>query len=1160
MAQESNEHEQLERLLNFYSFLIQANGLVVRADDLDTLYEEICHVGVRLDRRLVLAWFGMSEPGSGEVLVVAHAGPAAGYLEDIRILAIPDDVRGRGPTGRALREGRCIISNRFLEDPITEPWQAKAREFGIAASASIPLRRGGEVCGALVLYANTIDVFDERIAGELDVLSQTLSYAIDAADERVARRAVEARLLESQQTMRAILDAAHQSILMTTPEGDTLAINRKGAERLGMTPQEIIGRNQLSMMPPEVAQRRRQYLTQVLASGAPLTFEDERDGRLFRTTLYPILEGAPRIVIYAEEITGYVAAERAAREAEHQLVQVVNLATEGILVLDLDGNIVFANPRLHDLLGVAPGALRGRSAVGFISAANHPDFFARVERIRAGARAGLMQVSYWLRRTSGEEFPALISAAMKTNDDGVEDGLVAVVTDISELQRTQAALAENEQRLEIALAGAGESIWQWNIETGEAYWSPEFYRQLGYADQEFPGNAEEWFAHMHPDDIPVTQEKIRQQIETGQELLEATYRFRAKNGEWRWITGRGKVIRVAEDGHAVMLTGTNVDVTEQQLDAARNRRQGERWLALLRLVQTGEYEDEHGEHDFFAHALEEAQRLTGSRVGFLHLVSDDQQTCELVAWTAAALQDASLRLASQYPIGRAGIWVNSFHERHGLIINDYSPTAGVARSTEDAAAAAVSRLITVPVIENDRVRVIAWVGDKAEPYDQDDLEFLQILAADAWRIVRRRRAEAELRDALQVVEASPVVWFRWRAEPGWPIDYVSQNVSRWGWSAADLLAGQPAFEQLVHPEDLSRVAAEVNRKTAAGENEYAQRYRLRRADGTWFWVEDSTRVIRDISGVAIAYEGVVTDINADVRREQSLADSLEAQRALNRKLEVAQNQLLQSEKMASIGQLAAGVAHEINNPIGFVNSNLGTLNSYLGDIFTVLDVCLAAAEASPHPADFEPILAAKAERELDYLRTDAIQLLAESREGLERVRKIVQDLRDFSRVGETQWQWADIHHGLDSTLNIVWNELKYTCEVIRHYGKLPQINCVPSQLNQVFMNLLVNAAQSIEGHGQIVITTECVGEDAVRVSIADTGRGIPAQHLKRIFEPFFTTKPVGKGTGLGLSLAWSIVERHGGRIEVSSEIGKGTTFSVTLPIEPVLHETGESAS
>jgi CheY-like chemotaxis protein len=151
-------------------------------------------------------------------------------------------------------------------------------------------------------------------------------------------------------------------------------------------------------------------------------------------------------------------------------------------------------------------------------------------------------------------------------------------------------------------------------------------------------------------------------------------------------------------------------------------------------------------------------------------------------------------------------------------------------------------------------------------------------------------------------------------------------------------------------------------------------------------------------------------------------------------LEQAQLQLMQSEKMAAMGQLAAGVAHEINNPIGFVNSNLGTLNSYLGDIFTVLDVCLAAAEASPHPADFEPILAAKAERELDYLRTDAIQLLAESREGLERVRKIVQDLRDFSRVGETQWQWADIHHGLDSTLNIVWNELKYTCEVIRHYG------------------------------------------------------------------------------------------------------------------------------
>jgi PAS domain S-box-containing protein len=296
------------------------------------------------------------------------------------------------------------------------------------------------------------------------------------------------------------------------------------------------------------------------------------------------------------------------------------------------------------------------------------------------------------------------------------------------------------------------------------------------------------------------------------------------------------------------------------------------------------------------------------------------------------------------------------------------------------------------------------------------------------------------------------------------------------------------------------------------------------------------------------------------KEREHLAAALEHQRELNHQLEDAQNQLLQSEKMASLGQLAAGVAHELNNPIGFVHSNLGTLEGYLHDIFEIADVCEQAAVNAASREDFASIEAKKKEKDFEFIQQDVFQLMTESKDGLNRVRKIVQDLKDFSRVGETHWLLADIHAGIDSTLNIVWNELKYKCTVVKHYGSdVPSIYCLPSQLNQVFMNLLVNAAHAIEERGEITISTERCDADTIRILISDTGHGIPPESQKRIFEPFFTTKPVGKGTGLGLSIAWGIVGKHHGKIEVASVMGKGTTFTITLPINPPAESPADKA-
>jgi len=315
-------------------------------------------------------------------------------------------------------------------------------------------------------------------------------------------------------------------------------------------------------------------------------------------------------------------------------------------------------------------------------------------------------------------------------------------------------------------------------------------------------------------------------------------------------------------------------------------------------------------------------------------------------------------------------------------------------------------------------------------------------------------------------------------------------------------------------------------------------------------MHDSLRLVRDDHGVPFEVIGSMTDITERKGMEAMLQARGEEQQLLISKLQEAHDQLLQSEKMASIGQLAAGIAHEINNPIGFVNSNMSSLQGYVGTLFDVIAQYEAAmGEPLDGPARAEKVAQVRAQADLAFLQDDIGDLVRESMDGLKRVRDIVQALKDFSHVGETDWQVASLHAGLDSTLNIVANELKYKARIEKHYGELPQILCLASQLNQVFMNLLVNAGQAISSDGVISIRTGHAG-DWVWVEIGDTGAGIAPEHLNRIFEPFFTTKAVGSGTGLGLSLSYGIVNKHGGRIEVASEVGRGTRFTVHLPLQP----------
>ncbi len=301
--------------------------------------------------------------------------------------------------------------------------------------------------------------------------------------------------------------------------------------------------------------------------------------------------------------------------------------------------------------------------------------------------------------------------------------------------------------------------------------------------------------------------------------------------------------------------------------------------------------------------------------------------------------------------------------------------------------------------------------------------------------------------------------------------------------------------------------------------------------------------VLEITNFEAVVEGQVVSLN-DITELRATTAALEKAYS---ELKNAQMQIFQQEKLASIGQLAAGVAHEINNPMGFINSNLGSLDKYVERISAYLRLIDEECQAGASTISPE-IAAARKRLKIDRILDDAHQLIVESQDGAARVRRIVQDLKSFSRVDQAERALVNLNEALETTINIAWNEIKYLATLNKEFGDVPDVLCYPQQLNQVFLNLLVNAAHALgETQGIITVRTWSDPEHAY-VSISDTGCGIAEENIQRIFEPFFTTKEVGKGTGLGLSISFDIIKKHGGEINVASEVGAGTTFTVRLPI------------
>jgi PAS domain S-box-containing protein len=341
-----------------------------------------------------------------------------------------------------------------------------------------------------------------------------------------------------------------------------------------------------------------------------------------------------------------------------------------------------------------------------------------------------------------------------------------------------------------------------------------------------------------------------------------------------------------------------------------------------------------------------------------------------------------------------------------------------------------------------------------------------------------------------------------------------------------------------------------------------------RKDGTKIIYEAIITVIRETDGVVVGFRGVGRDVTQRREMEELLKKNQEELIRKNKEIDEArknietamkrlekayddlkssQLKILQQEKMASIGQLAAGVAHEINNPMTFISSNLTTLGKYISRLDEFIKTQSAALTSVTEPALLRAVEDKRKELKLDHILEDVRLLVKESIDGAERVKKIVQELKSFSRMDDEEYKKADMNECIESAITIVWNELKYKTTLKKEYGELPQTQCYPRQMNQVFVNLLINAVNAIADKGIITIKT-WYENGFIWMQVSDTGVGIPRQNLGKIFEPFFTTKGAGVGTGLGLSITYEIIQRHKGEITVKSEVGTGSTFTIKIPV------------
>ena len=787
------------------------------------------------------------------------------------------------------------------------------------------------------------------------------------------------------------------------------------------------------------------------------------------------------------------------------------------------GEFLYLSPACREVYEIEPDEGQRNPAALWDLA--YPDDLAGIHHsIQAAIAAGTTwQHEYRIITPSGQLKWLRVAARGRFLDDGhsIWDGLILDVTD---RHRTEAQLQQVTDRLEEAQRVAHLGSWEYQVDTGAVSWSSEIYRLLNYPITPDVPNVEAALNVCNAQSKQRLRQAFSECLSSGQPYDLELESIERVNGLPRYFRIKG-LPEYDDCGNIVRIYGTLMDISDIKQAEAIRRRSEVRFRTLIEATaqivwvtsRLGEFAADQPKWRAFTG--QQRQDLLGW--GWMNAIHPDDRPQTEQAWSQSIVTKEPFTL------------------EHRLRRHD-----GQYRYMSVRA---------VPILD-DETNVHEWVGVHTDITDRKlaDLELFD--------------REAFLRTIFDGVEY-PI--FVLAVLPDRRLEYI-------GWNAASARLTGLHASRTYHYSPVEIFGEEqgtvleahywtcVDRRQTIVKDEYVP------TSTGHLWLLTTLNPLYDADGNIYRIVGTSIDITQRRAAEDALHQKAQDLETALHNLQRTQNQLIQSEKMSSLGQLVAGVAHEINNPVNFIHGNLSHAYQYAMDLLRMIE---AYQDRSPDPDD--DLLDLIEEIDLDFLIKDLPKLLQSMRVGTDRIREIVESLRNFSRLDESDVKNVDLHEGLDSTLLILQNRLKPRPEhpgirLVKHYGALPKVECYAGQLNQVFMNILVNAIDALEDRDRhrtrdqikqnpsvITISTQVLETHRVQICLADNGPGIEPATQQRLFDPFFTTKPVGKGTGLGMSISYQIVtERHGGSLVCHSEVGAGTEFIIEIP----QHQTRSSGN
>jgi len=698
-------------------------------------------------------------------------------------------------------------------------------------------------------------------------------------------------------------------------------------------------------------------------------------------------------------------------------------------------------------------------------------------------------------------------------------GILGTYEDITEQKRAAEIMRESEERFRLAFENANTGMCLVDLKGNLARVNNKMCKIFGYTKEELEHMTVNDIAH--PDDIDKSPEFIQKSLqgEIGSDIFEKRYFH--KKGYVVTCEVSSSLVRKA-DGSPLYFISHIHDITERKRTEEALRESEEKYRTILESIEEGYYEVD----------------LAGN----MTFVNDS--TCQIYGYPREELIGMNNRCYTSKETAKKVFQVFNEVYRTGKSNkgNDYE----IIR--KDGTKRHITSSVTLMKDSSDKT--IGFRGITQDITERKKTE--EIL----------RQSEEKYRQILENMEEG-----YFEVDLAGNYTFVNNAECRnLGYTKEELIGMNN--RQYQDEATVKKMYLLFNTLYKTGEPIKVLDVEIIQKDGTKKFNEISVSLIRDSKGEKIGFSGVSRDITERKRAEDALKKSREELIKKNQELEesrkniqitlerlgaayeelkTTQAKILQQEKMASIGQLAAGVAHEINNPMAFIASNLGTLDKYIRRLKDFIQAQSEAIKSLKATEVIKQLEKKRKELKFDYTINDIDLLVKESIDGSERVQKIVRELNLFSRVTDEEYKDANINECMESSINIVGNELKHKATLHKDYGNLPSTKCYPQKLNQVFINLLINAIQAIEEKGKIKIKT-WEKDGSIWVTVSDTGCGIPRENQSKIFEPFFTTKEAGKGTGLGLSISYEIMQRHKGEISFESKEGKGTTFTIRIPV------------